>query len=165
MRRKTRDEKLTKVGVLAFAEQLPEVGVWKRRESGYLEFQEVILVGVEIDGVDTCRRGECVGQDVVTSGRDGKNNILGSEFEKTLIDTSIFPSEGVDVLILELEMLLQLIIIVDSPVVILIEERRQRKIGREIDYRGFKSLGAKFRTAFLDSTRESTRMVNRREVW
>jgi hypothetical protein len=49
-----------------------------------------------------------------------------------LINTSILPGEGVDVLVLELSMLGELLVIVDAPMVILVEERGERKIGRQI---------------------------------
>ena len=71
-----RNEELTEVGVFANAEQLPEVGVGEGGKGCNFELEKMVLVGVEIYSVDTRRRRESVGENVVTCGGDGENNII-----------------------------------------------------------------------------------------
>jgi hypothetical protein len=59
------DEEGAEGGVFAFAEELPDVWVGEGCECGDFEFKEVILCGIEVDGVDAARRVEAEGEDVV----------------------------------------------------------------------------------------------------
>jgi len=69
---------------------------------------------------------KCVSQDVVTRACNGKNDIFRGNLEKASIDARVFPSEGVDVFITELPVLLQLRVVVDSPMVLLVPSRGKR---------------------------------------
>lgn len=126
--RQSGDEQRAEVGVFAFAKDLPEVSVGEGGVGSDLQLEQVVLVGVEVYGVNASRRLEGVRQDVISGGRDGQDNILRAKFQKALVNTGILPGEGVDVLILELGVLLQLVVVVDAPVVVLVEEGRQREV-------------------------------------
>ena len=105
----------------------------------------MVLVWVEVYGVDACWGAQCVGENVVACGSDGENDVVRTEFEEAVVDTRIFPGEGIDVFVFELLVLLQLVVIVDSPVVVLVEERWQRQVCGKIDDCRFESLGSELR--------------------
>lgn len=122
VRREVREEEFAEAGVLALAEELPEVGVGERRQGGDLELEEVVLVRVEVDGVQAVRRLQRVGEDVVAGAGDGEDDVVGRDVEEAVVDAAVFPGEGVDVFLFELGVFLELIVVVDSPVVVLVEE-------------------------------------------
>ena len=82
----------------------------------------MVLIRVEIDCVDAS--WPCLIKIVqyVISGRSyAKNNIITADVEEAVIDSGIFPGEGVDVLIVELGMLLQSVVVVNASMVILVK--------------------------------------------
>lgn len=109
--------------VLSIAKDLPEVLVGKSRIRGSFEFEKMVLCGIEIHGVDTGGTLSQVRQNVITGRADGEDLIIGSQLQKSFIDASVLPSEGIDVLVVELSVLLKLVIIINAPVVVLVEER------------------------------------------
>jgi hypothetical protein len=102
--------------------EFPDIGVGESSERCDFEFQEVVLVGVEVDGVDSRWGVECVGEDVVACRGDGEDYIRGREFQEAVVNPGVLPSKGVDELMAELSVLLELVIVVDAPVVVLVEE-------------------------------------------
>ena len=106
MRAQVVDEQRTEVIVLALAKQLPYICIAESSESSDLEFEKMVLVGVEVDGVDSFWLFESVGKDVVTRTSDGKDDIFRGDLEKACINSGIFPGECVDVLVSELLVLL-----------------------------------------------------------
>ena len=82
----------------------------------------MVLCGVQIHGMNTSRALEEIREDVVASGSDSKDLIISTQLQEALVDTGVFPCESIDVLILELSMLRKLLIVVDAPVVVLVEE-------------------------------------------
>lgn len=82
----------------------------------------MILVWVEIDCVYAPRT--ClieVVHDVISSRCYAKNDIITADVEEAMIDSRVFPGKGVDVLVVELGVLLESIIVVDAPLVVLVE--------------------------------------------
>lgn len=150
--------------MFALAKELPEVIVRKCHVRGDLEFQEMALGWVQVDGVDSGWALHRIRQDVISRTANCQNDIVRLEVQNSGVYTRIFPSESVDVLIVELLMLLELVVIVDSPVVILIEERGQRKIGREVENGSVESLGSDLGGGSLNSVSESIRDVGRQQV-
>lgn len=65
---------------------------------------------------------EGVGEDVVAGGSDGEDDVVGGESQEAVVDAGVFPGEGVDVFVFELGVFGQLVVVVDSPVVVLVEE-------------------------------------------
>jgi len=55
---------------------------------------------------------------------------------------AVFPSERMDVFVVELSVLLELFVVVDPPVMVLVPERGKRKVSSQIDDRGFVGLRA-----------------------
>ena len=64
------DEDGSEVRVAAVAEEFPHVTVGEGGEGGDFELEEVVLVWVEVDGVDAARGLEEVVEDIVASGGD-----------------------------------------------------------------------------------------------
>lgn len=65
------DEEGAEVGVLALAEDPPDVGVAQSRKGGDLQLEQVVLGWVEVDGMHAGRTLHEVGEDVITSAGDG----------------------------------------------------------------------------------------------
>ncbi|KAB8304503.1 hypothetical protein EYC80_003891 [Monilinia laxa] len=76
VRREVAEEQAAEARVPARAEERPEVCVGERGEGGELEFQEVVLVGVEVDGVEAVRALQRVGEDVVAGAGDGEDGVV-----------------------------------------------------------------------------------------
>ncbi len=72
-------------------------------------------------------------QDIVSSRRDAKNYIIVANFEQTVVYSRILPGESVYVLVLELGVLLQLIIVIDTTVVVLVKRRGKRNVRAKVD--------------------------------
>ena len=106
-----------------FSKHLPDFVVWETcSETRAFEFKEVVLVGVQIDGVDTLDRALAqVVEDVVARGCDGDQNVVGLQFEDFEVDSRVFPVESVDVLRCELGMFGKKIRIGCAPGVMLVE--------------------------------------------
>ena len=60
-------------------------------------------------------------QYIVPSRGHAKNHIIAPNVEETVIDSRIFPGEGVDVLIVELGVLFKSVVVVDASLVVLVE--------------------------------------------
>ncbi len=163
--RKLGDEKSAEFRVLALTKNLPKVFIGKRSVSSSLELKEMVLGRVEIDSVNTSRALGQVRQDVVTSRGNGKNLVIWAKLQDALIDASIFPGKGIDVFIVELLVLLQLIVVVDTPMVVLVEEGGQRQVGRKVLNGSEKSLRADFGGRSLDGAGQGITLVDGKEVW
>lgn len=161
VRGETRDEQGAEVGVLSFTKDLPEISIRERRERGHLEFQKMVLRGVEINSVDAGRTSQGIRKNVVSGAGDGQDHVVRSQLQQTRIHTRILPGESVDVLVLELGVLLEGVIVVDTPVVVLVEERGQREIGRQVHNGRIECLGAKLAVRVLDVAGEGLRVVDR----
>lgn len=81
-----------------------------------------------------------------------------------MVDTGIFPGEGVDVLLVELGMFGEELVVADTPVVVLVEERRQGQVRREVDNGRLVCLGPDFWDGALDGLGELCAVVGWREV-
>jgi len=151
---KLSQEELTEVGVLAFAKDLPEVLVRQGGVRGDLKLEEMVLRGVEVDGVDTRGTLAGVGENVVAGASDSEDDVLGANLENAFVNAGVFPGEGIDVFVIELSVFLELIIIVDPPVVVLVEEGREGKVGREVLHSGEECLGTDLGSRALNGTRK-----------
>lgn len=96
----------------------------------------VVGLLLEIHGVNALWLFEGVGEDVVAGTGDGKNDIFRRDLQQTSINSSILPGKSINVLIAKLLVLLQLLIVVDTPMMLLIPSRRQRQTSRQIDDSG-----------------------------
>lgn len=65
---------------------------------------------------------EGVGEDVVACACYCEDDVGRGYVEETVVYAGVFPGEGVDVFLVELGVFLELIIVVDSPVMILVKE-------------------------------------------
>lgn len=164
MRRQLGDEQLGKLRVLSITKNLPKVLIRKRSVSCCLQLQQVILRWVEVDGVDASWALGEVRENIVASRGNSENLVIGTKLEDTLVNAGIFPGKRIDVLIVELGMLLQLVIVVDAPMVVLVEESREGQIGGEVLNSGDKCLGANLWCGSFDSTRQSIALVGRVQV-
>ena len=116
------DQSFAKCGEPALAEHLPYLGIRKALKCGNLQLQKMILIRVEIDCMYAPRT--ClikVVKNVVTGRRHAENDIFAADIEEAVIDTRIFPGECVNVLVVELGVLLQSVIVIDAPLVVLVE--------------------------------------------
>lgn len=93
----------------------------------------MVLRWVEIDGMNTLWLLQKVVEDVVSSTSDGQDDIVMVDLEELSVDLGILPVEGVDVFVSKLLMLLEKVVVIDSPVVLLVESRREREVGAQID--------------------------------
>ncbi len=119
------DEKLPEVGMFAHSEQLPEVCIRQRLVRSYFELEQMVLIRVEVDGVYTARiTAQEIIQHVISSAGDAQHNVIFFYFQQAVIHPWIFPSESVYVLVPELQMFLELVVIVNAPVMMLIEAAR-----------------------------------------
>lgn len=91
---------------------------------------------LEVDSVDALWLFQSVSEDVVAGTSDSKNDIFRCDLEQTSINSSILPSKSIDILITKLLVLLQLLIIVDTPMMLLIPSCRKRQTRRQIDNGG-----------------------------
>ena len=115
----------------------------------------MILRRVQIHSVDS-RRALCrIREYVISSAGNGQHYIFCPQIEQALIRSSIFPRKGVNVLVVELCVLLKLIVIVDTPVMVLIERRGQGQVCRNVLSRSCKSPGTPFRCKSRYRTGES----------
>lgn len=82
----------------------------------------MILVRVEIDCVYTS--WTClieIVQHVIPGRGYAKYDIIATDIEQAVVDSGIFPGESVDILVVELGVLLESVIVVDAPLVVLVE--------------------------------------------
>ena len=122
MRAELGNQSCTKCRKPAFTEHLPYLGIWKALKCRNLQFQQVILIRVEIDCVYaswTCLI-EIV-QHVVPGRSYAKNGVITADVEEAMIDSWIFPGKGVNVLIVELGVLFESVIVVDASLVVLVK--------------------------------------------
>lgn len=108
--------------MFACAKQFPMISVRQCRERCNFELQEMVLIWIQVDGVDSSWTFESIGHNVVAGACNGKDNIIFPEVEQTSVNASILPGESVDVFAFELCVLFEPIIIVDPPVMFLIGE-------------------------------------------
>ncbi|KIH89559.1 hypothetical protein SPBR_06644 [Sporothrix brasiliensis 5110] len=149
------DEQLAEAGVLAGAKQQPKVLVGDLGGvGGDLELEQVVLGRVEVDGVDAGGALQRVGQNVVAGTGDGEHDVLLVEPEQALVDAGVLPRKRIDVLVAELGVLGELVVVVDAPVVVLVEEGRQRQVGRQVGNGGLEGLGADLGRGALDRARQ-----------
>lgn len=94
----------------------------------------MVLGRVQVDNVDPGWALKGVRQDVVTRGADAQDDVVGLEAQDSFVDASVLPGKRIDVLIIELGMLLQLVVIVDAPVVVLVEKGGEGQIGRQVHH-------------------------------
>ena len=116
------DQSFAKCGEPALAEHLPYLGIRKALKCSDLQLQKMVLIWVEIDCMYAPRT--ClikVVKNVITGRRHTENDIFAVDIEEAMIDTRIFPSECVDILVVELGVLLESVIVIDAPLVILVE--------------------------------------------
>ncbi len=122
MRTELGDQGFAKCREPAFAEHLPDLGIWKALECRDLQFQKMILVRVEIDSMYAS--WAClieIVQHIISSRGYAKNDIVTADVEEAMVDSGIFPGEGVNVLVVELGMLYESVIVVDASLVVLVE--------------------------------------------
>ena len=72
-------------------------------------------------------------QYVISSRGYAKDDIITANVEEAVIDSGIFPGEGIDILVVKLGVLLQGVIVVDASLVVLVEHRWQWEIRAQID--------------------------------
>ena len=60
-------------------------------------------------------------QYVISSRGYAKNDVITADVEEAVIDSGIFPGEGVDILIVELGVLLESVVVVNASLVILVK--------------------------------------------
>lgn len=116
------DQRFAKCREPTLAEHLPYLGIWKALKCGDLQLQKMILIWVEVNCMYaswTCLV-EIV-QYVITGRCYAKNDIITADVEEAVIDTRIFPGKRVNVLVVELGVLLEGVIVIDAPLVILVE--------------------------------------------
>jgi hypothetical protein len=99
------DKNVVEVNMLAFAKQLPDVLVAEGREGGNLEFEEMVLRGIKIDGMDTAAILQAKGEDVVPCRADSKYYVVLSWLQQSHICNVIFPGKGVDIRVVEASVL------------------------------------------------------------
>lgn len=116
------DQSLAKRGEPAFAEHLPYSSIRKALECRNFQFQKMILIRVEIDCMYTSWTSliEII-QHVIPGRGYAKNDIIAADIKQPVVDSGIFPGESVDILVVELGMLLEGVIVVDAPLVVLVE--------------------------------------------
>ena len=66
--------------MFASAKKFPEIRVRQRGIRCDFEFEEVVLVGIEIDGVDACGGGKGVRKDVIPGACNSEHDVRGIEF-------------------------------------------------------------------------------------
>ena len=158
------NQQVVEILVLSLAEDLPEVGIGQGVVASDLQLEQVVLRGVQVDGVDAGRRAQGVGEDVVAGGGDGKHDVGRAQVEDAGVDTGVFPCEGVDVLVIELCVLLVLIIEVNAEMVVLVEEGGQREVGGQVEDGGGVGFGADFWVSLLYGFGERGGIVGRVQV-
>jgi hypothetical protein len=128
--------------VLALAEHFPHIRVIQCLECRDLQFKKVVLRGVKVNSVDALGNFEGEGEDVVPGAGETEDHVVRLDLEDAGVLTAVFPSERIDVFVVELSVLLELFVVVDPPVMVLVLERGKRKVSGQIDDRGFVCLRA-----------------------
>ena len=164
MRAQLGDKQVAELGVLALSEDLPHITVTQCNVTGDLELEQVVLVGVQVNCVDTTRVLLEVIQDVVTGTGDCQDDIVRANVEQSVINTRILPGKCVDVFVLELSVLGKHVIVVDSVMVVLVERGRERQVSAQVDNSGLVGLGADLARALLNSLLPLELVVRRRQV-
>ena len=116
------DQSFAKCGEPALTEHLPYLGIRKALKCSDLQLQKMILIWVEIDCMYASRT--ClikVVKYIVTGRRHAENDIFAVNIEEAVIDTRIFPGECVNILVVKLGVLFESVIVIDAPLVILVE--------------------------------------------
>lgn len=80
----------------------------------------MVLGGVQVDGMDAAAVLEAECEDVVTSRTNGKDDIILVRLQKAHISHVVFPSECIDVGVVEAGVLGKRRVVVDAPVVVLV---------------------------------------------
>jgi hypothetical protein len=78
------------------AEQLEERGVIEIANTGHFQFQQCILPGIHIDGIDVIESSQGVGKGVATCRRDDQEVVVRGQIENLLIDSRVFPTSIID---------------------------------------------------------------------
>lgn len=91
-------------------------------KGGDLQLQQMILIGVEINRMDTSRvRSKQVIEDIVPRRGNAEYSVIATDLEKAVVYARIFPSERIDIFVVETSMLLELVIVVDTSLAVLVE--------------------------------------------
>lgn len=167
MRGELGDEEFAERGVSALAEELPHVGVAQGGKGGNFQFEKVVLSraggvmsasqiknpscrdSLEIDGVNTSRVLERVRQNIVAGTRNGQDDVVFLNFENACVGSRVLPGKGVDIFVVKLFVFLELVVIVDAPVVSLIPAGGEGQAGGKIDDGRFVGLGSDLHGARL----------------
>jgi hypothetical protein len=75
------NQEVAEVSVVAIAKHFPDIRITQSGESGNLEFEEMVLSGVEVDCVDAARLINAEGENVVTCRSNSEDHVVGSDFE------------------------------------------------------------------------------------
>lgn len=145
-----RDQELTEILMLSFSENLPEVLVAQCGKACHFEFKKMVLVRVEIHRVHSPRIVLQIVEDIVSSTGDGQDNIITSNVQQAVVHSGVLPCKRIDILILELGVLGQQIVVVNSVMVILVERRRERQIRTEVNNCRFVRFGSDFPCTLFD---------------
>lgn len=106
---------------------------------------------------------QCKRENVVTSAGDSQNDIARLHLQEARIHTAVFPGKGVDVAILELAVLLQLVVVVDAPVVVLVPARWQWETCSKVHDGRLVGLAVELDTTVTAARRPSLKIKSRQE--
>jgi hypothetical protein len=120
------EEEVAEGRMAAFGEELPDVVVGEGGDGGDFELEKVVLIRVEVDGVDATWGFEEIVEDVVACGGDGEDHVGGVDVEDLAVDGWVFPVEGIDVFISELLVFSEEFVVVNAPGVLLVESGGKR---------------------------------------
>ena len=104
----------------SLAKHLPNIDISERGEGRDLELQEVVLAGIEVDGVHATRGLQAEGEDVVAGRGDCQDYVVAGGTQEAGVGAVVFPGEGVDVRVVETGVFREELVVVDSPVVVLV---------------------------------------------
>lgn len=124
----------------------------------------MILVGIQVDCVDSSWALLEVIQDVISRACDCKDNVVSLDVQQLVIHAGIFPGKCVDVLVLELRVFREEVVVEDPAGVILIEGRWKGEIRAEVHNGRFIRFGSDIARALLDCFRHFHLVVGRRQV-
>ena len=78
------------------AKHLEKCLVVEVADAGHFKFQQCVLPGIHIDGIDVIESRQCVGQGIATCRSDDQEVVFGGQFENLFVNSRVFPAGIID---------------------------------------------------------------------
>lgn len=123
------DQKPSKARMMSLSKHFPDVRIRQSLEGSDFQLQQMILIRVQVNGVDTPGVGsdEIIKQ-VISCAGQAKDGVVVFDLQEALIHPRIFPSECIEIVLIELRMFPQVLVVVYARLVVLVKGTRKGRL-------------------------------------